>query len=62
MNPASTHENHDLRFEPTELTPLRVGELVGLGISHPCTTFEKWRWMPVVDARYRVVDAITTGF
>jgi D-serine dehydratase len=39
-----------------------VGERVGLGISHPCTTFDKWHWMPVVDDDYRVVDAITTRF
>lgn len=39
-----------------------VGERIGLGISHPCTTFDKWRWMPVVDDSYRVVDAITTNF
>jgi D-serine dehydratase len=39
-----------------------VGERVGLGISHPCTTFDKWHWMPVVDDGYRVVDAITTHF
>ncbi|HEX6016822.1 MAG TPA: alanine racemase [Burkholderiaceae bacterium] len=39
-----------------------VGERVGLGISHPCTTFDKWHWMPVVDDDYRVVDAITTCF
>jgi D-serine dehydratase len=40
----------------------QVGDLVGLGISHPCTTFDKWRWMAVVDERYDVVDAITTYF
>lgn len=39
-----------------------VGERIGLGISHPCTTFDKWHWMPVVDDGYRVVDAITTQF
>lgn len=39
-----------------------VGERIGLGISHPCTTFDKWRWMPVVDENYRVCDAITTHF
>lgn len=39
-----------------------VGERVGLGISHPCTTFDKWAWMPVVDDDYRVVDAVTTRF
>lgn len=42
--------------------PPQVGDLVGLGISHPCTTFDKWRWMAVVDANYDVVDAIVTHF
>jgi hypothetical protein len=32
---------------------VRVGDLVGCGISHPCTTFDKWRWMPVVDDAMR---------
>ena len=40
----------------------RVGDLVGCGISHPCTTFDKWRWMPVVDDRYVVTGAIRTFF
>ena len=41
---------------------LRVGDRVCLGISHPCTTFDKWRWMPIVDDDYTVVDAIVTCF
>lgn len=40
----------------------RVGDLVGCGISHPCTTFDKWRWMPVVDDSYVVTGAIRTFF
>ncbi len=39
-----------------------VGDLIGLGISHPCTTFDKWRWLPVVDDSYAVIDAVTTRF
>jgi D-serine dehydratase len=39
-----------------------VGERIGLGISHPCTTFDKWHWMPMVDADYRVVDAAIMVF
>ncbi|RZL64282.1 MAG: amino acid deaminase [Variovorax sp.] len=39
-----------------------VGERIGLGISHPCTTFDKWHWMPVVEADYRVSDAVTMNF
>ncbi len=41
---------------------LAPGDLVGLGISHPCTTFDKWRVIPVADDDYRVVDAIHTFF
>ena len=41
---------------------LRVGDLVGCGISHPCTAFDKWRLIPVVDDEYRVLDAVLTYF
>jgi D-serine dehydratase len=41
---------------------IAVGDYVGLGISHPCTTFDKWRVMAVVDDDYAVVDLITTRF
>lgn len=50
-----------LQLGEADQTP-QVGDRVALGISHPCTTFDKWRWMPVVDEDYRVVDAITTMF
>lgn len=41
---------------------LQVGDRVALGISHPCTTFDKWRWMAIVDDSYNVRDAIVTCF
>jgi D-serine deaminase-like pyridoxal phosphate-dependent protein len=41
---------------------LEVGDLLGCGISHPCTAFDKWRLIPVVDDDYTVVDAIATFF
>jgi D-serine deaminase-like pyridoxal phosphate-dependent protein len=41
---------------------LKVGDMVGCGISHPCTAFDKWRLIPVVDDGYRVVDAVLTYF
>jgi D-serine dehydratase len=44
------------------LGDLAVGDRVILGLSHPCTTFDKWRWMPIVDDDYRVVDALVTCF
>ncbi len=40
----------------------RVGDRVALGISHPCTTFDKWRWMPLVEDHGQVVGAIRTQF
>ena len=51
-----------LRGTGAEHSALRVGDLVALGISHPCTTFDKWRWIPLVDAQYNVCDAIVTCF
>jgi D-serine deaminase-like pyridoxal phosphate-dependent protein len=41
---------------------VRPGELVCLGISHPCTAFDRWRVIPVVDDDYRVVDLLRTYF
>lgn len=41
---------------------LTVGDVVVLGISHPCTTFDKWRVIFTVDERYRVVGAVQTFF
>ncbi len=38
------------------------GDLVCLGISHPCTTFDKWRVIPVVDDDYQVIDVFRTFF
>ena len=41
---------------------LAVGDSVVCGISHPCTAFDKWRLIPVVDDDYTVVDAVATFF
>jgi D-serine deaminase-like pyridoxal phosphate-dependent protein len=39
---------------------LAVGDLLRFGISHPCTAFDKWRYIPVVDEERRVVDVLQT--
>lgn len=39
-----------------------VGDRVILGISHPCTTFDKWTWLPLIDEAGNVVSAVTTRF
>lgn len=38
------------------------GDLIAFGISHPCTAFDKWRVIPMLDADHRVVDLIHTYF
>lgn len=42
-------------------TRLAVGEVVACGISHPCTAFDKWQLIPVVEGEH-VVDVIRTFF
>ncbi|MEZ0160513.1 amino acid deaminase [Streptomyces althioticus] len=41
---------------------LEVGDWVGLGLSHPCTSFDKWALIPVAEADGTVVDYIRTFF
>jgi D-serine dehydratase len=50
-----------LRFDPAGLIP-QLGDRVGLGISHPCTTFDKWRWMPLVEDDGAITGAVATRF
>lgn len=39
-----------------------VGDLIGFGISHPCTTFDKWRAIPIANDKYQVVAIANTKF
>jgi D-serine dehydratase len=48
--------------ELPEGSPLKVEDMVAFGVAHPCTTFDKWRNIFVVDDDYTVVDAIRTFF
>jgi len=41
---------------------LEPGDRVGFGISHPCTAFDKWRVIPIVDDDYVIVDVVHTLF
>jgi len=41
---------------------LAVGDLVGCGISHPCTTFDRWPLLLAVDDSYSVRGACNTFF
>lgn len=42
--------------------PLSPGDWIGCGISHPCTAFDKWRHIPLVDDEYVVTGSVTTYF
>lgn len=50
-----------LQFDPDGLAPA-VGDRVVLGLSHPCTTFDKWRWMVIAEDDGSVSGAIHTCF
>jgi D-serine dehydratase len=41
---------------------VEIGDLVALGPSHPCTTFDKWRILYLVDDDYNVTETIPTYF
>ena len=41
---------------------LEVGDWLGMGLSHPCTSFDKWQLIPVAEADGTVVDYIRTYF
>ncbi len=55
------HDQH-ARLELPPDTDLQVGDLVGCGISHPCTTFDKWQLLFEVDDDYQVLGAVRTFF
>ncbi len=40
----------------------QVGDMIGSGISHPCTAFDKWRFLPIVNDAYDVTDGVLTEF
>jgi D-serine deaminase-like pyridoxal phosphate-dependent protein len=50
--------------EPADADALPVGSVVALGLSHPCTAFDKWRVLPVVESAGSdvVVDLVRTYF
>ncbi|MEV4239018.1 amino acid deaminase [Nocardia sp. NPDC049737] len=71
LNPAAhvsaLNDQHTFLWLPDGVAgDLPVGSVVRLGLSHPCTAFDKWRLIPVVDdadaERPRVVDLLHTFF
>ncbi|MFZ3472549.1 amino acid deaminase [Streptomyces sp. 4.24] len=49
-------------LETDRAEDLNVGDWVALGMSHPCTIFEKWPLIPVVEADGTVTEYVRTFF
>jgi D-serine dehydratase len=54
-------DQHSFMHVPAD-SPLRIGDMVILDISHPCTTFDKWDVLYGIDADYNVTTAYKTYF
>jgi D-serine dehydratase len=55
------NDQHAYLHLPEDAT-LAPGDVVGLGISHPCTTLDKWRVLMVLNDDDRVIDAVHSFF
>ena len=54
----SALNDHHAFLDLPPASPLRYGDLIGLGVSNPCAVFDRWRLIFVVDDDYTVVSAI----
>lgn len=54
--------DHHAYLDTAPEQPLVVGDLAGFGISHPCSAFDRWRLIPVLDERWRLVGCEHTFF
>jgi len=67
QRPAGTFQtvamnDQHLYLKMPEHADISVGDMLGFGISHPCTTFDKWQLLHCVDDEYTVVSALKTCF
>jgi D-serine deaminase-like pyridoxal phosphate-dependent protein len=60
MTVTKMNDHHTYVSHPE--APVTPGDLLRFGLSHPCTAFDKWRDIPVVDDDHRVVDVFHTYF
>lgn len=61
----ATNDQHSfMTFDPAT-TSLAIGDVIRLGLSHPCTAFDKWTLIPVLadtESDDRVVELVRTFF
>ena len=60
--PVTTVNDQHAFLDVAPTDTVEVGDLVGLGISHPCTTHDKWQMMPLLDDQRRVIDCVRAYF
>jgi len=58
---AALNDQHAHMVVPHD-SPFAVGDMISVGIGHPCTTFERWQVLMLVDQQLNVVGAIRTFF
>jgi len=65
-DPAAAMNDQHTFVRGEQATSMRIGDVVRLGLSHPCTAFDKWRLVPVITDHTQpdpyVVDLIHTFF
>lgn len=59
---AMNDQHSFVRMRPGE--SIAIGSVIGMGVSHPCTAFDKWRFIPVIaeETSDLVVDLVRTYF
>jgi D-serine deaminase-like pyridoxal phosphate-dependent protein len=55
-------DQHGYLTVDPDRSSFRVGDRLVFGISHPCTTFDKWRKVLLIDQQQRVVEVLHTRF
>jgi D-serine dehydratase len=55
-------DDHHAYLDIPANSPLQVGDMIGFGISHPCTTFDRWPFLYLVDDALEITGAIRTFF
>lgn len=55
-------DDHHAYVDVPADSPLQVGDMVAFGVSHPCTTFDRWPALFVVDDALTITGAVRTFF
>ena len=55
-------DQHGYLAVDPDTSGLRAGDRLVFGISHPCTTFDKWRHVMLLDREQRVIRVLQTRF